>query len=327
MALGKSSSQITLSFTLQRAGLVPIGNGIYLRREIPPSDSFSDATISTKSFNPSIREPNIILVFGWMGAKLPHILKYTKVYKDMYPNATQIIVQSEPHFFWSSKRTRMNNLVPAAEVLEAHGCNGTRQESPRDGNSPHILSLSDTATGGGLQMYTLGNLLRTRSGSSSGSRESSPHVSAIVIDSCPGNASFRGAIQAFTAALPKNSFLRVPVIFFITLLYGFGIIRHRIFGVRPIFERLKEGLLRKGSEGGILPWMTEKTPRMYICSNMDELIPVEQVEDHVKEARYRGLNAKIVVYEDTSHVAHARRYPEQYWGAVKDLWAQAVEGQ
>ncbi|KAJ3916728.1 hypothetical protein F5877DRAFT_80601 [Lentinula edodes] len=137
----------------------------------------------------------------------------------------------------------------------------------------------------------------------------------------------RGAIQAFTAALPKNSPLRIPVIIFITLLYGFGIIRHRIFGVKPIFERLKEGLLRKGSEGGILPWMTEQTPRMYICSKKDELIPVEQVEEHVKEARYRGLNAKIVVYEDTPHVAHARRYPEQYWGAVKDLWVQAVEGQ
>ncbi|KAJ3899200.1 hypothetical protein F5879DRAFT_977714 [Lentinula edodes] len=324
MTLGKSSLQITLSSTLQRAGLVPIGNGIYLRREIPPSKSFSDTTIYTKSSNPSLREPNIILVFGWMGAKLPHIFKYTKVYEDMYPNATQIIVQSEPHFFWSSKRTRMNNLVPVAEVLEAHGC--TRQESPRDGNSPRIL-VHSFSNGGGLQMYTLGNLLRARSGSSSSSRRPSPHVSAVVIDSCPGNASFRGAIQAFTAALPKNSLLRIPVIIFITLLYGFGIIRHRIFGDKPIFERLKEGLLRKGSEGGILPWMTEKTPRMYICSKKDELIPVEQVEEHVKEARYRGLNAKIVVYEDTPHVAHARRYPEQYWGAVKDLWVQAVEGQ
>ncbi|KAJ3809428.1 hypothetical protein F5876DRAFT_43846, partial [Lentinula aff. lateritia] len=265
---------------------------------------------------------SIILVFGWMGAKLPHILKYTKVYEDMYPNATQIIVQSEPHFFWSSKRTRMNNLVPAAEVLEAHGCNGTRQESPRDGNSPRILVHSFFKWQVAV-MYTLGNLLRTRSGSSSGSRESSPHVSAVVIDSCPGNASFRGAIQAFTAALPKNFFLRVPVIFFVTLLYGFGIIRHRIFGVRPIFERLKEGLLRKGSEGGILPWMNEQTPRMYVCSKKDDLIPIDQIEEHVKEARRRGLNAKIEMYEDTPHVAHARSYPERYWGAVKDLWVSA----
>ncbi|KAJ4501266.1 hypothetical protein C8R41DRAFT_806576 [Lentinula lateritia] len=327
MALGKSSPQITLASTLQRAGLVPIGNGIYLRREIPPSKSFSDATIYTKSFNPLLREPNIILVFGWMGAKLPHILKYTKVYEDMYPNATQIIVQSEPHFFWSSKRTRMNNLVPVAEVLEAHGCNGTRQESPsRDDNPPRIL-VHSFSNGGGLQMYTLGNLLRARLGSSSSSCRPSSRLSAVVIDSCPGNASFRGAIQAFTAALPKNSPLRIPVIIFITLLYGFGIIRHRIFGVQPIFERLKEALLRKGPEGGILPWMTEKTPRMYICSKKDELTPVEQIEEHVKEAKYRGLNAQIVVYEDTPHVGHARRYPEQYWGAVKDLWTQAVEGQ
>ncbi|KAJ3889036.1 hypothetical protein GG344DRAFT_52430 [Lentinula edodes] len=311
MALGKSSPQ--LASTLQRAGLVPIGNGIYLRREIPPSKSFSDATIYT----------NIILVFGWMGAKLPHILKYTKVYEDMYPNATQIIVQSEPHFFWSSKRTRMNNLVPVAEVLEAHGCNGTRQESPRDDNPPRILvhkqlSLKSFPTGGGVQLLTLGNLLRSKwSLDLHGG-----HVSAMVIDSCPGTPSLWRTVQAFCIFLP--TLLRIPSVILVTFIYGIiTLIKQWVFGVQPISERLKEGLLRKGPQGGILPWMNEQTPRMYVCSKKDDLIPIDQIEGHVKEARRRGLNVKIEMYEDTPHVAHARSYPERYWGAVKDLWVSA----
>ncbi|KAJ4480180.1 hypothetical protein J3R30DRAFT_3288462 [Lentinula aciculospora] len=271
---------------------------------------------------------SIILIFGWMGAKLPHILKYTQTYEEMYPNATQIIVQSNPQFFWSTDRTRMNNLVPVAEFLESHVCNRTRLEVTPvfQANLPRILVHSFSngeyfSQRGGLQMYTLGNLLRARSASS----YFSTGVSAMIIDSCPGDASLWGALRAFTASLPKKSLLRIPLMIFITLLYSIGIIRYRIFRIQPIFERLKEGLLRKGPEGGVLPWMSEKTRRMYICSKKDELIPVKQVKEHVEEAKRRGLNVMIEVYEDTPHVAHARRYPERYWGAVKDLWTRALE--
>ncbi|KAJ3725695.1 hypothetical protein DFJ43DRAFT_1041491 [Lentinula guzmanii] len=317
---GVSNSQMSLPATLKRAGLAPIGKGIYL------SNRTSEASGSSSAASNPSKTPNIILVFGWMGANLPHIFKYTKVYQEMYPDATQIIVQSRPQFFWSSNRTRMNNLVPVAEVLEAHGCSGTKLGvAPTSEIDPPRILVHSFSNGGGIQMYTLGKLLRARSKSSSDFRGHKPRMSAMIIDSCPGNATLRGALRAFTASLPKNSPLRIPLIIFIILIYSFNSFKHRIFGVQPIFERLKRGLLRQGPEGGILPWMTEKTPRMYVCSKKDELVPFEEIEEHVKEAKGRGLNASIEIYDDTPHVAHARKYPERYWGAVKDLWAAAVQ--
>ncbi|KAJ3755010.1 hypothetical protein EV360DRAFT_50547, partial [Lentinula raphanica] len=120
--------------------------------------------------------------------------------------------------------------------------------------------------------------------------------------------------------------LRVPTLILVTFFYGIiAIVKQWLLGIQPISERLKEGLLRNGPEGGVLPWMDEKTPRMYVCSKKDEIIPIDQTEEHVNEARRRGLNARIEVYENTPHVAHAKSYPERYWGAVRALWASAVE--
>ncbi|KAJ3851502.1 hypothetical protein EV368DRAFT_65692 [Lentinula lateritia] len=281
-----------LSSSIKDSDLVPVGKGIHLRRAPPLTSTYN----LLEPLNP----PNIILIFGWMGAKLYHILKYTKVYEDMFPNATQVIITSNPQLFWSSNRTRMKNLLPVMEILEAHGCSGA-------------LPL-----GGGVQLLTLGNLLRSKS--TLGLYEA--HVSAMVIDSCPGTPSLWRTVQAFCIFLP--TLLRIPSVILVTFIYGIiTLIKQWVFGVQPISERLKEGLLRKGSQGGILPWMNEQTPRMYVCSKKDDLIPIDQIEEHVKEARRRGLNAKIEMYEDTPHVAHARSYPERYWGAVKDLWVSA----
>ncbi|KAF5348619.1 hypothetical protein D9757_014465 [Collybiopsis confluens] len=284
-------------------GFLPIGNGVYLHRETSPD---SPPTASSD-------DPNLILVFGWMGAKLPHLLKYTKVYEEMYPHATQILVQSNAEYFWSSDRTRTKNLLPAADVLETY--TGTKSLEP-----PRIL-VHSFSNGGGLQMYTFGNLLRSRN------QVLRPTISAMVIDSSPGLGSLSQALQAFSAAIP-SILLRIPLQILIAILYTFGEIQHRLFGIQPLFARLIKALLSNDGppRGGILPWMNESTPRLYVCSKTDELVPVEQILAHFEEAKGRGLNVKIDVYEDTPHVAHARQYPERYWGAVKDLWKSAVAG-
>lgn len=81
-----------------------------------------------------------------------------------------------------------------------------------------------------------------------------------------------------------------------------------------------------GGDGtnAILPWVNKETPRMYVYSKKDALISAPQIKTHVEEAKRRGLNVKVEVYEDTNHVEHGRKYPERYFGAVKDLWNVAI---
>jgi hypothetical protein len=47
-----------------------------------------------------------------VGAKLPHLFKYTQAYETLYPGATQILVQNFPSSFWSSQKTLVRSLFP-----------------------------------------------------------------------------------------------------------------------------------------------------------------------------------------------------------------------
>ncbi|KAF9064579.1 hypothetical protein BDP27DRAFT_1367074 [Rhodocollybia butyracea] len=284
---------------------VPIGKGIYLRNG--SSFGFSSSIPKPDHSN----DPNFILIFGWMGAKLPHLIKYMNVYEEMYPHATQILVQCPPEFFFSFHTTKMNNLIPVAKLLEDHGNKTAR-----------ILAHS-FSNGGGMQMYTLGTLLRSRGSLRNGTPQRI--VSALILDSSPGVSSLNVALRSFTASIP-NVLLRIPMIFMVTLLYGLHAINRRLLRARPFFDELKSALLNGDDGDGILPWMNKTTPRIYMCSRKDELVLVEDVRRHVDEAKRRNLKVKIEVFEDTPHVAHARKYPERYWGAVKDLWASAIHG-
>ncbi|KAE9391483.1 hypothetical protein BT96DRAFT_864912 [Gymnopus androsaceus JB14] len=299
-----------------RPGPVPIGNDIYLIQGAVPEKSPNS-------------DPNIILIFGWMGAKLPHLFKYTKVYEEMYPHATQIVVKSNPEFFWSFNRTRRRNLIPVAEILEAGGYIQGKSKGPQVPEKPPRILVHSFSNGGATQLYTLGTLLRARSANAS-KPTSTPQstgsdiVSALVIDSCPGDASFSLMLRAFTEFIP-NPLQRFSMTIVVTLLYIISLVKTRIFRFKHLFERFKDGLLSTGKDGGaILPWLNKETPRMYVYSEKDEMISPQQIKKHIEEARRRGLNVRIEVYEDTSHVAHARSYPERYWGAVKDLWDSAV---
>ncbi|KIK57981.1 hypothetical protein GYMLUDRAFT_45550 [Collybiopsis luxurians FD-317 M1] len=184
-------------------------------------------------------------------------------------------------------------------------------------------------------MYALGTLLRQRETQTLNANPPNsipqptiPAVSAMILDSAPGGGSLSSLIRAFTLALPNGyAVLRILVKVFIFFLYTLGIVRHRVFGVKPVVDRLKEGLSlddgskgikNGGGRGGILPWITSTTPRLYVCSKKDELVPVDEVVQHFEEAKRRGLNVKMDMYDDTPHVAHARRYPERYWGAVEN---------
>ncbi|KAL0578075.1 hypothetical protein V5O48_003893, partial [Marasmius crinis-equi] len=93
---------------------VSIGKGVYLRRAAQDVTTRQDP-----------RAPNVILIFGWMAAKIGHLQKYTSIYEEMYPDATQVVVRNEPIFFISREPTRQALLQPVVEVLDSLGCLST----------------------------------------------------------------------------------------------------------------------------------------------------------------------------------------------------------
>ena len=58
-------------------------------------------------------------------------------------------------------------------------------------------------------------------------------------------------------------------------------------------------------------------------SPLDEMIPAAEVEAHAADAQRRGLIVRKELFAESSHVAHAKMYPERYWGTITETWAAA----
>jgi hypothetical protein len=170
-----------------------------------------------------------------------------------------------------------------------------------------------------MQLITLANALRAR-GITPSSYKSQKPTSAMIIDSSPALGTYRSTIRAFTIHI-KSPFLRFSMRLFITLLFVLRFIHERVFRARPTFERLKNGL----NSPYLLPWMDANTPRLYLYSKKDELIPWKEVRDHVEVGKKAGLNIRDERFEHSPHVAHARTEPNRYWNLVQDTWTSALE--
>ncbi|KAF8206846.1 hypothetical protein K438DRAFT_449121 [Mycena galopus ATCC 62051] len=75
----------------------------------------------------------------------------------------------------------------------------------------------------------------------------------------------------------------------------------------------------------VLPWIDERTPRLYLYSKVDEIVPMADVEVHAARSASEGLDVRKLCFDTSAHVAHARVYPEEYWGSVKRVWADACQ--
>lgn len=147
-------------------------------------------------------------------------------------------------------------------------------------------------------------------------------ASAIIFDSCPGIGSLEKSKRAFTGLI-RNPIVRKIGNFLITLRFIYSRIMRWLFAKKDIAQLLRAGL----HNPRLLPWTGEHTPRLYIYSRKDDLIPYTEVESHAQEAEAAGFDVRQERFEDTAHVAHARADPARYWGAVERIWAEACKGE
>ncbi|KDQ24888.1 hypothetical protein PLEOSDRAFT_161078 [Pleurotus ostreatus PC15] len=271
-------------------------------------------------------DPNVIIVCGWLGANLAHIEKYTKVYRERYPNATIFLLRSYHNFFWSSERTIASKIMPLVACLNTLGCikftNG-RPSTLIDPPLPVTLSplstprilLHSFSNGGSLNVVALAKLLSVMG--------CTPvrHISAMIIDSSPGG-NFTTTKRAFSGFV-KNPILKCLALVFIHIFYFSLYVRGKLLGHRSPFQVITDNLVKPN----ILPWMDARTPRLYVFSKTDELVPWEHVDATAKLSAKAGLDTRVEMYEDSPHVAHARTDPARYWGAIRRMWEAALRPQ
>ncbi|KAI9707936.1 MAG: hypothetical protein M1820_004355 [Bogoriella megaspora] len=256
--------------------------------------------------------PKLVILASWMDARDVHITKYIARYQQMYPMASILVIKSSFKHYLSPKTCR-RDTAPAAEVI--------RNTVPPSSDSTPRMIIHLFSNGGSCILYTLYGLYRelvTRTMASDGDSNVliPPHVT--IYDSVPGGWSYSGSTTAILSSLPSR-WIRLLIFPFVHLLGLWWIIKYRVFKVR------EETALWASAHNDVD--LVHEACRSYIYSEADGMVDYRIVEKHADDAKVKGFTVlRREGYKDSEHVAHARKYPEQYWEVVRESWELGSRG-
>ncbi|KAG8889005.1 hypothetical protein FRB98_006269 [Tulasnella sp. 332] len=277
-----------------------------LERQFTPIQGSGKYGLVSYPFNKNTsipdEEPELILIFGWMGARVPHIQKYTELYNKLYPSATQIVVRSYEDFLYTNSTQFYKEMMPLAKVVDDY--QGKRV-------LVHVFS-----NGGCLMLTYL--VEASHKATPLGSPGKPLPATTVIFDSCPGSGDVRSSMRAFTAGM-KNPAAKYAFAALIALV--FTVMRwYRILTGRSgdHFDTMRKGLLAPAVLG-------HSVPRTYIYSDADLIIPYKTVEAHVEDSRRLGMTVDVEKFH-TPHVQHIRGEGNlaRYIDIVRSAWKQGV---
>ncbi|GAA5991889.1 hypothetical protein JCM10908_002256 [Rhodotorula pacifica] len=290
-----------------RSALKRLSTAVYLSESATLSSSLKSGTVGNGSALTSTNAaqgPGLVLLCTWMGAQLKHAEKYVQAYHKLYPQSTVLLVRSNPIDFFLRARFK-SAIQPAAEYVLAR----TTPEKKSD------LLVHTLSNGGCLTLQELNEQILRSKGETERGGPGMP-ARAFVYDSCPGLSTLQSTIRAFSAGL-KNPIVKYPAVVAITILYG-------VLRLWSIIRRQPSTLARISAYLNN-PANLPPSPRLYLYSPIDELIPPQDVERHAALAKTEAgvRDIRMEKFEGSPHVAHARTEPERYWGAVRRLWDES----
>ncbi|KAJ2975630.1 hypothetical protein NUW54_g11699 [Trametes sanguinea] len=267
----------------------------------------------------------LILIFGWLGAKKPTLQKYSDAYRGLYPSSAQLLVNADTLRFWKLPSVRDRAMEPVvnkvAEYLsitkEGHAprillhvmSNGT--QAATSGSS--LCSVAYISAGGVCSLVDLASAMRRR-----GLQAPAGTKCAIVFDSAPAPVTFSIMNRAFTAAI-RSTLKKYLAMTILSTVY----LCTRL--IQILFRRPKamEYEMAALNDPAFLPWTSKRTPRLYLYSSGDTIVPAPGVEQHMNQARSVGFPVHSVHFGQSAHVSHARNDPEKYWNSIKSFWEEA----
>ncbi|KAL1587030.1 hypothetical protein WHR41_04085 [Cladosporium halotolerans] len=236
-----------------------------------------------------------------MSAHRKHIAKYTQQYRQLYPTASLLVLESSvADFVLRTNRTQHEAIRPARDVLLSHISSSS---SDRVEHSVALHSFSN----GGLQCAT--QLI-----ASLPSEHRVQVFNAIVLDSCPGEATYHRSVHAMSLSLPKHPLSRIVGVPLVHLMICMFNIYFFLFQVENAVSRI-----RKQTNDPAM--IALNVPRLYVYSKADQLVLEDDVASHVADARRKGYSkVQELLFESSAHCAHAMTHKEQYWKAVATIF-------
>ncbi|KXG54193.1 Protein of unknown function DUF829, TMEM53 [Penicillium griseofulvum] len=250
-------------------------------------------------------DPPVIFLAFWMNAPPRALAKYVIEYRRLVPSARIIFVTSSSNdFIWRlGTQTRRARVAPAVEAMRG-------LVTPENPVFVHFFS------NGGMSSTT--NVLQAWKNTTG----TPLPMSAMILDSAPGNPSLRAGLKAFSFALPQmwilrllgKSLLFVFLVLF-KLIHSFSIFPDPISLARKLIN--DTSLVRAANPGGTLS-------RCYIYSDTDDLVDWRDVESHAANTETEGWTVRRELFKNSPHVGHMRAEPDRYWGIVKEYLGALV---
>lgn len=257
---------------------------------------FTPASELVSPHNP--KHPKLVLIFGWLGARLRHIQKYANGYHKLYPSSPIIIVRSfHPDMTPFSKFAR--EFTALTVLLQLHNI-----DLLKEGNGTLIQALSN---GGCWSLSALMNKLH---------HNAIIRPRTIIFDSCPGRARYHIFLQAFIHAGNLGLLGKIIYTPLVTFFYFFYKFLCRVRGQDPFGERRRT-----------MTFNVISASRLYIYSRKDKLIYWQHILEHANAvaAYHKGQEAVQVEEFQGEHVQHLREDEGRYWAVVQRAWDPEAE--
>ena len=233
-----------------------------------------------------------------MAAAGRHIIKYTRGYQQLFPDATIILIQASLSDMFVGDATQKARLQSACEVI-------LRLTSAPDRGSTLLHAFSN---GGSTMALQMAIILKQQQ-----QQQNRPlPFDKIVFDCSPSRPDVGQAARAMTVGLPQRYFIRTIarlLVHFLGFLYKVMIelILRREDMITKLRRRLNDSTL-----------FALSVPRLYVYSELDQMVGFRDVHDHADDARANGFQSvEEVVFHKAPHCALPTEDYDRYWNAIK----------
>jgi len=258
---------------------------------------------------PAEKPTAVVVLLGWYGSKLRHVQKYSKLYEDQ--GCTTITAHLDPTTIMLKRDRKIGKFV---DVLVPQIANQLR---PHEGIP---LILHAFSNGGSVVIQSLEQRLESRTTKTGKTKkndktqdedwelvQSRYRHGASIFDSAPAYISVKKILQATRAATSKPL---VPILF--TSLCGVYMQMRNISAIckrKPLFP------IEFWNHWTDAP--AHSAIQAYVYSTADVVTDTEKLAELVELRRSKNnQNVKTLVFDDSEHVQHLRKHPEEYTSFV-----------
>ncbi|XP_041475840.1 transmembrane protein 53-A-like [Lytechinus variegatus] len=231
-----------------------------------------------------------IFLLGWYGCQDKHLAKYGSIYQSKGFITIRYIL---PHdYIFSRKKNAIRNV--ALKVLEAFFDLGL-EENP--------IFFHAFSNGGG---YVYRHLTEIVNGTSPG-QNAKLKIVGIICDSMPSYPTATTAYRAMVSAMPPTQH------WFIKFIKSLGI--WIFFMVLSFISYIRRGVSDRDTYYKAMLADRMRCPQLFLYSKKDQIVPYKDIQGVIAERRRQGFDVQEVVWDDTDHVAHLRKHPQEYASA------------